>query len=236
MTKSRGAVRSLFALLDVLCAVGAIVLYFAVPESYNVLFGFGFFESFSPLHLCWAFWMIRIVLQFFPDTSKMISSATKQFKKFYIPTGRAPEGEAFERFLKRSSRQALTMLCVWMLCIIGALALFLLELAGSKEMFLLCTLLYVADSICLIKWCPFSALFMKNRCCTTCRIHNWDRLMSFSPLLFVPGFFSVSLMLAATALLCVWEVTFILHPERFWEGSNAALLCKNCKTSNCGKS
>lgn len=236
MTKNRGAVRSLFALLDVLCALGAVTLYFTLPESYDVLFGFGFFKSFSPLHLCWAFWMIRIIMQFFPKTSRLIDSATKQFKCYYDPTGLEPRGEAFEKFLKTGLRQALVMLLVWIICVAGAAVLYVLKVLGSKEMFILCTLLYVADSICLIKWCPFSAFFMKNRCCTTCRIHNWDRLMSFSPLIFVPGFYSLSLIIAATLLLCVWEVTYILHPERFWEGTNKALWCKNCKNSNCGKS
>ena len=47
-------------------------------------------------------------------------------------------------------------------------------------------LFYVCDLICVLIWCPFR-LIMKNRCCTTCRIFNWDHLMMFSPLIFVGG-------------------------------------------------
>jgi hypothetical protein len=58
--------------------------------------------------------------------------------------------------------------------------------------------------------------------------------MMFSPLLFIPGIFSLSLFAVAVAVFVVWEVCFIVHPERFYEDTNVALQCHNCTDKLCG--
>ena len=57
--------------------------------------------------------------------------------------------------------------------------------------------------------------------------------MMFSPLIFVGGFYSVSLVVMAAAALIVWEACVALYPERFWEQSNGALKCANCTDKLC---
>ena len=105
----------------------------------------------------------------------------------------------------------------------------------SKILLLLSVVFYVCDLICVLFWCPFRVWFMKNRCCTTCRIFNWDHIMMFSPLFFVPGFFTWSLCGVSIIVLAVWEISFALHPERFYEGTNEALRCSNCTDRLCGE-
>ena len=63
----------------------------------------------------------------------------------------------------------------------------------------------MCDLICVLIWCPFR-LIMKNRCCTTCRIFNWDHLMMFSPLIFMGGFFASSLVILSAVAWLVWEL------------------------------
>ena len=60
-------------------------------------------------------------------------------------------------------------------------------------------------------------------------------MMMFSPIVFVPGFFTWSLCAGAIVVLVIWEVSFALHPERFYEGTNEALKCSNCTDVLCGK-
>ena len=48
----------------------------------------------------------------------------------------------------------------------------------------------VCDIICILFFCPFQTWFMKNRCCTTCRIYNWDFAMLCTPFLLIPGFYN----------------------------------------------
>ena len=74
---------------------------------------------------------------------------------------------------------------------------------------------------------------MKNKCCGTCRIYNWDYAMMFTPLLFVPGYYSWTLLGASLILLLRWEVAVYLHPERFSEATNACLACQNCPEKLC---
>ena len=76
---------------------------------------------------------------------------------------------------------------------------------------------------------------MHNKCCTTCRIFNWDHAMMFSPLIVIPSAWTYSLVLTSFVILIVWEYTCIMHPERFLEKTNCALRCHNCKDKLCGK-
>ena len=103
---------------------------------------------------------------------------------------------------------------------------------GRNEIFLVAVLFYVCDLICVLIWCPFR-LIMRNRCCTTCRIFNWDHLMMFSPFVLTPGLYTTSLLIIAFAVWVVWEVCVMLYPERFWERTNAALKCVNCTDKLC---
>ncbi|MBQ9750293.1 MAG: hypothetical protein IJV87_06925, partial [Clostridia bacterium] len=91
----------------------------------------------------------------------------------------------------------------------------------------------VCDMICILFFCPFQTWFMKNRCCTTCRIYNWDFAMMFTPFIFIPNVYTWSLLGFALALLARWEITVHKHPERFSEKTNACLSCKNCEEKLC---
>ena len=93
---------------------------------------------------------------------------------------------------------------------------------------------YVCDLICVLIWCPFR-LLIRTRCCTTCRIFNWDHLMMFTPMLFVNSFFSLSLVILAVIVWLVWEGCILLHPERIWERTNEALRCSNCTDKLCSQ-
>ena len=55
----------------------------------------------------------------------------------------------------------------------------------------------------------------------------------FSPFLFVHSFYSWSLLGMAIAAWLVWELAILIHPERFWEGANAALTCASCTDKLC---
>ena len=87
--------------------------------------------------------------------------------------------------------------------------------------------------ICILFFCPFQSWFLKNKCCCTCRIYNWDYAMMFTPLFFVRKTYTWSLLALSVALLFRWEITFYLHPERFSEKTNDYLQCRNCSEKLC---
>lgn len=104
---------------------------------------------------------------------------------------------------------------------------------------LLWTLFYfLFDMMCVVLWCPIQLLLMRNRCCTTCQIFNWDALMAVTPLLFLglnpeTAWFSWPLLALGVIVFIRWELAFARHPERFDERTNASLSCANCKDKLC---
>jgi hypothetical protein len=87
--------------------------------------------------------------------------------------------------------------------------------------------------ICILFFCPFQTWFLKNKCCSTCRIYNWDYAMMFTPLFFVRRAYAWSLLALSVLLLVRWEITFYRHPERFSENTNEYLECRNCTEKLC---
>ncbi|MCD7866205.1 MAG: hypothetical protein LUG54_09445 [Clostridiales bacterium] len=59
--------------------------------------------------------------------------------------------------------------------------------------------------------------------------------MMVTPIIWIRGFYSLSLMAAAVFILLIWEYRVHRYPERFFEGSNKALKCENCTDYLCGK-
>ena len=57
--------------------------------------------------------------------------------------------------------------------------------------------------------------------------------MMFTPLFFVRGILTWSLLFLAVALLVRWEITFFKYPERFSENTNRYLECANCTEKLC---
>jgi hypothetical protein len=74
---------------------------------------------------------------------------------------------------------------------------------------------------------------MKNKCCVTCQIYNWDYPMMFLPLIFIPNFYTWSLLGLSLALVIEWEILKKLYPERFLERTNCSLSCENCREKLC---
>ena len=104
----------------------------------------------------------------------------------------------------------------------------------DRGILILVALFYsVCDIICILFFCPFQTWFMKNRCCTTCRIYNWDFAMMFTPVVFMPSWYTYSLLGCAVALLLRWEITYRLYPERFSTSTNQCLDCSRCEEKLC---
>ena len=64
------------------------------------------------------------------------------------------------------------------------------------------------------------------------RFNKFDRMM-FSPLIFMGGFYAVTLVVMAVLAWLVWELCIMMYPERFWPNSNAALKCSQCTDKLC---
>lgn len=218
----------------VLTAVATVWVLLSDRTAFQVLTGWGFWQKLSPLHLLWIIWMGDMVLQLIPTRQVMALGSQKQFGCWYRPAAGWRE-EELAAYIRRSDRGANKVLVSWVVVTIILGVLRSTEVFGPEELLLTSVFFYVCDLICVVVWCPFCTFLMKNRCCTTCRIFNWDHMMMFVPFLFVPGFYGWTLLGLAVVVVAVWEVLWRRHPERFWEGSNQALRCANCTDRLCGR-
>ena len=221
------------------CAVlvATALLYVLAPGQFEVLSGFECFHRPSVFHLLWIIWMVDMVLQLMPSKKYWPLGSQKFLKASFQPLKNymKEHSDGLLEFIYKCHRDTIKIGIVWALLIGGIGALYFTGVIDRNALLLISVLFYVFDLVCVLFWCPFRVWFMKNRCCTTCRIFNWDHMMMFSPIVFIPGFFTWSLCLAAVVVLVVWEVTFALHPERVWEGTNSALKCSNCTDRLCGE-
>lgn len=215
-------------LVFVLC----VLLYLVRPDTFQVLNGLEFFRQFSPLHLLWLIWVIDMVLQVVPIRNKVPLGSQKLFANRFRPIREKINYVALRQYIVTTTKAAYKVFLLWCALIAGIGALYYSGVLDRANLFMISVLFYVCDLICVLIWCPFR-LIMKNRCCTTCRIFNWDHLMMFSPLIFLDGFFTRSLVFLAAVAWLVWELCVMMYPERFWEHSNAALLCSECTDKLC---
>ncbi len=202
------------------------------PGKFQILDGMNFFKEFSELHLLWICWVVDMVLQIIPIKNEVPLGSQKLFANRFRPIREKINYEALRKNVVSTTKAAYKVFVVWCLLIGGIGILYFNGTLDKRILFMISVFFYVCDLICVLIWCPFR-LMMKNRCCTTCRIFNWDHLMMFSPLIYMGGFYSVSLVLMAFLAWLVWELCVMMYPERFWEVSNVALRCSECTDKLC---
>lgn len=211
-------------ILRVLTLVGVSVYYLVTVLIRGEVFSYAPIVA-IPLGLVW--------LQFCLETvSKLLGSrlapigATKHLSRNYVPTGRSKPS-------RYDWRKTFGVTCMWGIAVVffgvGKFTGFLDEGLLVLAFLSLATL----DSLCVRFFCPFRVFVMKNKCCTTCRIYNWDGLMVASPLYFIFNVWSWILIGLCLVLFVWWEIAFKLHPERFSDETNAKLRCSECKNDAC---
>ena len=173
----------------------------------------------------WLTFTLEMILRFFPSRLESPGSQ-KQFAENYIKTGKT-------RIDIQDNNAAVLVALIWLFFngILGAL--YMAGILDDGIMLLLCCAYSVCDMICILFFCPFQTWFLKNKCCSTCRIYNWDYAMMFTPLFFVRKAYTWSLLLLSIALLTRWEITLYRHPERFSETTNGYLACSRCTEKLC---
>lgn len=215
-------------LILILCTV----LFFRSPETFGILEGMNFFRGFSILHILWLVWVVDMIQQIIPIKNKLPLGSMKLFASRFRPIRDKINYQALREYIVTTTKAAYKVFVLWcaLLAVIGGL--YFAGILTKPMLFLISALFYVCDLICVLIWCPFR-LIMKTRCCTTCRIFNWDHLMMFSPMVFMGGFYGMSLVLIAFLAWLVWELCVMMYPERFWDKSNLALKCSECTDKLC---
>ena len=194
-----------------------------------------FTSGISFAHFVWCIWVLDMILQLIPVKRFIPIGSQKNFKMHYLPAIKKVNAERIAEHLKGLTAGAYKVFALYaaMVAAIGILHHF--RILSDLMLFLASAIFYVCDLICVLFWCPFRVFIMKNKCCTTCRIFNWDHLMMFSPMVFLGSFFAWSLIVMAVIVWGIWEIGALLFPERFTVYGNLALKCSKCTDRLCRK-
>lgn len=169
--------------------------------------------------------VVEMVLRFFP--SKIESpGCQKQFERNYQKTG-------VTNITVHDNNGTMLVGIIWIVFNLIFGVLYALEIIDEGILIILSCTYSVCDMICILFFCPFQTLFLKNKCCSSCRIYNWDYAMIFTPLAFIRNWITWILVALSLVLFLRWEITFYKHPERFSETTNEYLKCANCTEKLC---
>ena len=174
-----------------------------------------------------AIFFVEMLFRFFPARFESMG-CQKQFKKHYQPQegeGKKPQRVAWWRtFLSAAFWFALN----------GTFGVLYYVGIFDEGILVLISLAYgVCDMICVLFFCPFQTWILRSKCCTDCRIYNWDYAMMFTPLVFFINPWGWSILGVSLLLLLEWELLYRFFPQRFTENTNGSLSCANCKEKLC---
>ena len=171
-------------------------------------------------------YIIEMCFRFFP--SQMESrGCQKQFAINYIPTN-TNEPPRIDNAIR-------TFLVILSWVVLNGIiaALYFVGIIDQQILILVCLAYSVCDMICILFFCPFQTWMMKNKCCGSCRIYNWDFIMMFTPCVLINHPMAKILFILAALLCLQWEIIYHKYPERFAENTNQFLQCQNCTEKLC---
>lgn len=217
--------------LRLIIFIAILVLYITHRELLINFMNKPFFSDFTPFHVIWGIFMFLMIMHLIPNNR--LSMAWKKARENEYRPVQNFDRLALLEHTQKSNLGAWKVMLVWLSFNAIFAALYLTGIIEAGDLMMLTVFFFLSDYICILFYCPFQSILMKNKCCINCRIYDWGHFMMFTPMLFIKNFFSWSLFFTSCVVLIHWEIQYARHPERFWEGSNRTLQCKNCKERTC---
>ena len=110
------------------------------------------------MSVIWAFFMYKMLRRSLWPGERDSMGSRKLFSKNYLPTGKE---------VKRDYLPVLQSGIVWILWNLPVWLLYWLDVLSHRALFVLSMVYAVCDLICILVFCPFQKIFMRNKCCTT---------------------------------------------------------------------
>ncbi|HVN96926.1 MAG TPA: hypothetical protein VMT62_10885 [Syntrophorhabdaceae bacterium] len=210
-------------------AVGLSAIF--CPHTLVFLFTFPVLSSLKVYHILWFLSMAVFVKRMTPRFNAKMSSG-KIFGRNFVSSANEDTGRRKAKFLiakRKTDSGAIRSGLYWILLLLVMWMWRRVGILPDVWLYVIVLFFVFMDQFCITVFCPFQWL-MRNKCCNTCRINNWGYCMAFSPFVFIPTFWTYSILLFSVASLVQWEYLYLRHPERFYDIYNANLMCKNCRT------
>jgi hypothetical protein len=207
----------------------AILLYFVDIERIDFLTIFQQGIGGIFLWLVWIMLVIEMLLRIIPNR-RIAIGARKHYACSYKAVS-STETDASNINVKSENinKGALLSAIAWFAVSAAILStLFFLDMLSPAVVLVYMLMLAVLDLVFILIFCPFRAFFMRNKCCTVCRIYNWDYIMMCAPMILFPSFYSISLVVLSLTVLLRWEIALRKNPQYFISKTNDNLRCETC--------
>lgn len=178
-------------------------------------------------NIFWGYLMYEMIVVMIPNLNDYTYSG-KLFDRYYVEDSNFNK-ERLKKYTKKNYIRAFRALVFWIVLNSAIGYIYFKFNLSSIYMYILFLFYYWSDTFCINVWCPFHKIIVQNKCCNECRIYNWGHIMYLTPLIFIPSFWSYSLVAVGFILFIQWEYLNLIHPERFSPISNKILRCNICK-------
>lgn len=221
-------IKKLYLRLFFLALFSTILIYdyLSNTDIMNQIINIKLFNIISITHVFWFYLMFEMFIILIPKFNKY-SYSGKHLVKHYLPEKKYDSKELIE-YSKQNNKKALRSAIFWIALNTPIAILFFFGFLDNIIMYWIFFLYYFFDTICINVFCIFHLFITKNKCCNECRIYNWAHFMYCTPLIFVPNFWTYSLVFVSILILIQWEIAVYKHPERFSPISNKILQCSFC--------
>lgn len=225
--------RELWIKAGVVVAVGLVAIF--RPSILAAFFTLPLLSPVKVYHILWTLTVLILVKRMIPRFNRKISSR-KIFGRFYREADRIPpkRDEILRSLKAKADRGALKSAFYWLLLLADMALWRKVGIFSDTWVYIVVLFFVFMDQFCVSVFCPFKWL-ARGKCCSTCRINNWGYIMAFSPLIFIPSFWTWSIVAFCIIIVIQWEFLYYRHPERFFETHNAALMCRNCVVECTGR-
>ena len=188
-------------------------------------FGMPFFKVY---HVLWFLTILILVKRLIPRLNMKINLG-KIYGRNYIHAGEdnSAKQKKLADYIRKLNFGATRSAIYWTLLVLDIGFWYISGLLDTMWLIIIVIFFIFMDQFCMTVWCPFKTI-IQNKCCNTCRINNWGYLMAFSPMIFIPSFWTYSILFLSVVIIVQWEYLYYKHPERFYELYNSRLMCKNC--------
>lgn len=206
-----------------------LIITYLLLLNYDLLIYIAYYQIFNfiPVYkIFWLFLMWEMFKVLIPILSKYTYSG-KHFLKHFKEIKDHSIHE-FVKFHKENRYRAIRSAVFWVVINLPFIVLFYLGYIDNFFMYWLAFFYYFVDVLCINVFCVFHLFITRNKCCNECRIYNWGHFMYCTPLIFIPNFWTTSLVILSLIVLIQWEISYALHPERFSSVTNMNLQCNHC--------
>ena len=226
-------VRHIFRLVfHIMLLVAALALHFIDSERLNfvTVLNQGFGGTF--LWLVWFALATPMLFRLIPNR-RIAMGARKHFAYSYEAV-LSVKDRAGETYIERLHKGAIFSGLGWLAITAAMLfALSCLNMLNPSTVLIIALTYAVVDLVFVLFFCPFRTFFMRNHCCVTCRIHNWDYFMKCAPMIIFPSLYSISLIVLAAAVVLCWEISLRRNQHYFMRATNKNLHCGTCQDKLC---